>query len=109
MDYRLTTILYILESRADKKTLNGFLIKPLLAAINLLYFLCINFLKNSTFYKTAVLKAVFFVRIAANAQADKLGSWNIVNFMYKPNQHFSAFAELQAHSQLFFKTFFYHE
>ena len=53
--------------------------------------------------------AVFFISVAANAQPDKLGSWNVVNLTYKPNQHFSAFAELQARSQRFINDFFYHE
>src|SRR6476620_1981706 len=53
--------------------------------------------------------AVFFISVATIAQPDKLGTWNVVNLVYKPNQHFSAFAELQARSQRFFKDFFYHE
>ncbi len=62
-----------------------------------------------TFSKTAVLIAVFFIHIVTIAQTNKLGSWNIVNFVYKPNPHLSAFAELQARSQGFFTDFFYHE
>lgn len=57
----------------------------------------------------AILIAVFFIRITANAQQDKLGSWNIVNLVYKPSRHFSAFAEVQARSQRFYEDFSYHE
>ncbi len=67
------------------------------------------FLKNNSFYKTAASIIGFFICISCFAQTDKLGSWNIANLVYKPNQHLSFFAEMQARSQQFIHDFYYHE
>ena len=66
-------------------------------------------MKYTTLLTTVFLVAAFFICLAANAQPDKLGSWNVINMVYKPNEHLSVFAEVQARSQRFFKDFYYHE
>ncbi len=49
------------------------------------------------------------IRVAAFAQNDKLGSWNIANLNYHINSKFAFYGELQARSQLFINDFYYHE
>ncbi len=66
-------------------------------------------MKESAFYKTALLIAVFFIHHTALPQADKLGSWNNINIGFKPTKQLSFFAEVEARSQLFTSNFFYRE
>ena len=53
--------------------------------------------------------AVFLYQITTHAQSGKLGSWNAVNFTYKPDKRLSLFTELEARSQLFIHDFYYRE
>jgi len=56
-----------------------------------------------------MLVAVCFSQYAAHAQADKLGTWNIVNVVYKPFSHFAFFTDFQVRAQTIENNFYYTE
>lgn len=58
---------------------------------------------------TGVTLLVLLFTVAAQAQNNKLGSWEMANINYQATKHLSLFAEIQARSQQLTTDFFYHE
>ncbi len=49
------------------------------------------------------------INYSSHAQSNELGSWDIINFFYKPNTKFFYYAEVQTRSQKLVTDFYYHE
>lgn len=66
-------------------------------------------MRQNSFVKAFTFVCLLLFVLKGNTQPNELGSWDIINFFYKPNPQFFYYAEVQTRSQKLTTDFYYHE